>query len=74
MKTKQVPVKLQNNPHEYQIEIKYGSLETCGVWARECLSPKTKKVALVSNMKVFRLYGETVKNSLENEGFEVFVF
>ncbi|HLM62435.1 MAG TPA: 3-dehydroquinate synthase [Pyrinomonadaceae bacterium] len=74
MKTKQVPVKLQNNPHEYQIEIKYGSLETCGVWTRECLSPKTKKVALVSNMKVFRLYGEAVKKSLENEGFEVYVF
>ena len=74
MKTKKVSVELQGNSHKYQIEINYNSLKTSGVWARRCLSPKTKKVAVISNMKVFRLYGDAVKSSLENEGFEVCVF
>lgn len=74
MKSRKVSVELQNNSHEYQINVGHDLLKSCGEWARQCLSANTKRIALVSNAKVFRLYGETVKNSLEKQGFEVFLF
>lgn len=74
MKTKKVSVKLQGEAHKYQIEIKHDSLKMCGEWSRSNLSLATEKIALVSNSKIFRLYGEAAKTSLENTGFEVHVF
>ncbi|MGI8638750.1 MAG: 3-dehydroquinate synthase [Pyrinomonadaceae bacterium] len=71
---KKVPVKLNGNSHRYEIKIGYDLLSNCGDWAKKCLSDKTKKIALVSNARVFRLYGETIKTSLESTGFEVFVW
>ena len=74
MNSKQITVELQNDSHEYQIEIGHDSLKTSGGWARRILSPKTQKIALISNEKVFSLYGETVENSFEDQDFEVRVF
>ncbi len=74
MKNKKAAVKLQSNSHEYEIEIGNDLLKTSGDWARKCLSPKTKKIALVSNAKVFGLYGDAVKDSFEENGFEVRLF
>src|SRR5215203_5306381 len=71
---KQVSVWLQNNSHRYEIKIGHDLLSTGGDWARACLAEKTAKIVVVSNPKIFRLYGATVKKSLENAGFEVFVF
>jgi 3-dehydroquinate synthase len=67
-------VKLKETAREYEIEIGHDSLKTIGVWARRCLSKSTKKVVLISNAKVFRLYGEAVKKSFEDAGFEVLVW
>ncbi len=74
MKSKNVTVKLSGDSHEYDINIGGSLLENSGVWARKCLSEQTKKIAVVSNVKVFGLYGEAVKKSLENAGFEICVF
>lgn len=71
---KTVSVKLGESFHEYEIQIGHGLLPACGVWARKSLSEKTSKIVIVSNAKIFRLYGEIVQKSLENSGFEVFVF
>jgi 3-dehydroquinate synthase len=49
-------------------------LKTCGDWAKNCLSEKARKIVVVSNPKIFRLYGAAVKNSLEKNGFEVSVW
>jgi 3-dehydroquinate synthase len=67
-------VKLEQTPHQYDIEIGHDLLENSGEWARNSLSQKTKKIAVVSNAKVFRLYGEIVQKSLKKSGFEVQVF
>lgn len=48
-------------------------LHGCGEWARNSLREKPGKIALVSNQKIFRLYGETVSKSLTEAGFEIFV-
>ena len=74
METKKVTVKLKNNSHDYFVKIGYDLLETSGVWARECLMSQTKKIALISNLKVFRLYGEAIINNFENQGFQTHVF
>ncbi len=70
---KNVSVKLSNNKHKYEIKIGSGLLKNCGDWARKCVSSNTGKIALVTNAKVFRLYGEIVKTGLENAGFDVSV-
>jgi 3-dehydroquinate synthase len=59
---------------EYDIRIGHNLLENSGDWARACLSRKTNKIAIVSNRKVFRLYGETVESSLQKAGFQTCVF
>jgi len=69
-----VAVKLLGNSHDYQIEIGHGLLKTSGDWARKCLSPKTKKIVILSNAKVFGLYGEAAVNSFEKQDFEVLRF
>lgn len=74
MNSKKIVVSLEGSPHEYAVEIGHDSLPSSGEWAEKCLSPKTKKIALISNAKVFNLYGEAVKNSFGNKNFEVHRF
>jgi 3-dehydroquinate synthase len=66
-----VSVKVKN---EYEIQIGRDLLKDSGKWLQKCLSDHAKKIALVSNKRVFGLYGEAVKNGLETAGFEVFVW
>lgn len=57
---------------EYDVIIEKGILENCGSLISEIL-PKGKTV-IVSDDKVYSIYGETVKKSLENSGFLVETF
>ena len=59
---------------EYEIGIGAGILSASGNSLRDYLGKNVRRVAVVSNRKVFRLYGETVKRSLKSAGFEVCVF
>lgn len=74
MKSNNVKVRLHGDSHGYDIKIGCGLLENSGEWARNGLSKQAKKIAIVSNAKVFGLYGAAVKESLESENFEVCVF
>ncbi len=74
MKSNHVSVKLSGDAHRYDIEIGDHTLANSGDWARKCLSEKAQKIAVVSNAKVFGLYGEAVVKSLESAKFEVVVF
>ena len=69
-----VKIKLSGNAHRYEIEIGGDLLSGCGDWAKSRLPEKARRAVVVSNPKIFRLYGETVKNSLEKSGFEVSVW
>lgn len=68
-----VSIKFQYPPSGYAIEIGQGPLMASGEWAKKCLGGKAGRVALVSNVKVFGLYGEALKSSLERANFDVFV-
>lgn len=69
-----VEVKLHGNTHRYEIKIGHCLLDNSGDWAKNCLTGDARKISIVSNAKIFRLYGEQVKKSLEDSDFEVSVF
>jgi 3-dehydroquinate synthase len=58
-------------PHEYKIHIGRGLLSEVGEVIRDCLGEQTKRIALISNKRVFSLYGAAVMRSLKGRGFAV---
>lgn len=56
---------------DYEIEIGHGALGRLGIVSRRALSSRARRVALVSNRRVFELYGERAVSSLRDAGFEV---
>ena len=58
--------------HAYDIVIERGSLRSAGQWLSSLWGPQ--KVLILTDNHVGRLYAEKVKLSLEDAGFEVFVF
>ena len=74
MNSKNVSIKLIGKSHSYDVKVGSDLLKDCGVWAKEHLSKNTTKIAIISNEKVFGLYGEQVEQSLVDKGFEIFVW
>lgn len=56
----------------YSIKIGSGLLSTIGEEAKKL--GKARKICIVSETRVFPLYGKTVQKSLENAGFDVVTF
>lgn len=71
---KKISLDLPGAAAKYQIIIGADILSSAGAAAREYLGENARRLVIVSNRKVFGLYGETVKRSVENAGYEVFVF
>jgi 3-dehydroquinate synthase len=66
-----VRVRLARREEDYRITIGRGLLAGLGEHARQTLSPSARRVAVVSNPKVFKLYGKTTLASLARAGFAV---
>lgn len=64
-------VRTNARKHEYEIRIGRGILSEAGEVARGCLGDQAQRLALISNRKIFSLYGSTVVNSLKASGFEI---
>ncbi len=62
-----IPVNLPNN--SYEIQIASNSLTKLGEAVKKL--GLGKKIMVVSNAEIFNFYGDTVINSLKDEGFEV---
>jgi 3-dehydroquinate synthase len=56
---------------KYEILIANGILNNAGNWSRDILGSGTRRILLVSDRKVYGLYGEKVLGSLERAGFKV---
>ncbi|MBQ9531752.1 MAG: 3-dehydroquinate synthase [Eubacterium sp.] len=56
----------------YDILIEEGILDNCGDYIKKVKS--AKKVCLISDTNVYKLYGKTVRQSLQKNGFEVIEF
>ena len=69
-----VPIKIPRSQSTYDITIGRGSLAKSGAWAAQTLGRESGlRVLIVSNRKVFGLYGDTVSKSLIKAGFVVHV-
>jgi 3-dehydroquinate synthase len=64
-------VRVPAQPSKYEIMIGRGILSAAGTEIRECLGSKVQSLALISNKKVFQLYGALVVESLRANGFQV---
>lgn len=64
-------VQTRARQHEYEIRIGRGILAAAGRAARGCLGKHAQRIALISNQRVFSLYGPTVIKSLQAAGFSV---
>jgi 3-dehydroquinate synthase len=66
-----VRVRLKARPVDYEIMIGAGALAHLGDQARRTLSPHARRIVIVSNHKVFDLYGKAARDSLGAAGFKV---
>ncbi|MDQ1727904.1 MAG: 3-dehydroquinate synthase [Pyrinomonadaceae bacterium] len=66
-----LPVRTRALPHKYEITIGRGTLRDVGQVARDCLGERSQRLALISNRKVFSLYGRTVMEVLQAQNFSV---
>lgn len=66
-----VSVRVQQRREQYEVTIGAGTLTRLGTVARRTLSPEARRIALISNRKVFELYGKSASQSLSGAGFKV---
>jgi 3-dehydroquinate synthase len=64
-------VRTQTLAHEYEIAIGRGLLAELGSFSRARLGQHSQRVALISNKKVFSLYGRAVVETFQQAGFSV---
>lgn len=64
-------VRTSARQHEYEIQIGRGVLSRAGKIARSCLGKSARRIALISNARVFSLYGSDISKSLRASGFSV---
>lgn len=73
-KVKRISVSLESPPRTYQIQIGPGTLIEAARGIRRSLGPHTQRIVLVSNRKVFRLYGASLVTDLQANDFNVSSF
>ena len=73
MDTKLVPIRIPPRRSKYDITIGSGLLRTTGDWSIATLPDKPARVLILSNRKVFGLYGETVSTSLSRRGLQTHI-
>ncbi|OLE54326.1 MAG: 3-dehydroquinate synthase [Acidobacteria bacterium 13_1_20CM_3_53_8] len=71
MKVERIRVRLPARARSYEILIEEGALVRLGAESALCLDKAARRVALISNRTVFKLYGERAARSLSEAGFEV---
>ncbi|MDT4898322.1 MAG: 3-dehydroquinate synthase [Acidobacteriota bacterium] len=66
-----VRVRIRRRQEEYEIMIGGGALAGVGKLARRSLSPHARRIVIISNKKVFDLYGARARQSLRAADFDV---
>jgi len=65
----QIKVSIKGGSHTYMIRVGAGMLGSLGTEARRCLDRNTRRVALISNQRVFDLFGRAALWSLRQSDF-----
>jgi 3-dehydroquinate synthase len=71
LKLPRLQVRVKSRQLQYEIRIGRALLSAAGEDVRRATGEQAQRVVLVSNRKVFKLYGPTVANSLKASGFSV---
>ncbi len=71
LKSHRVNVRLAAKPHSYQLQIGRNILRGVGNEIRRSLGPQPQRISIISNRKVFGLYGSLTALSLSQSGFNV---
>lgn len=69
--TNKISIKTKGQPTDYTIETGSGILKECGETIYNIVGSKASKAVIVSNKKVFGLYGAVAEQSLKRAGFTV---
>ena len=69
-----VNVRVPAREIKFEIRIGSGLISGIGEAARKALGPSTRRAALISNRKVFDLFGEKVLRALRSSGFDCSVW
>lgn len=70
MDTTIIPITIPRRRSSYPIEIGHDVISTAGAWSVRTLGRESGRVLVVSNRKVFGLFGGKVQTSLRTHGFE----
>ncbi len=62
-------IRTRSQPGHYRIEIGAGALQKLGPLARQALNGTTRRVIIISNSTVYRLFGPHTAKSLTTSGF-----
>ena len=68
---RRLKVRTNERKQNYEILIGRGLLSASGQFARECLGEQTRRLTLISNRKVYSLYGKSAIKSLRAHGFAI---
>jgi 3-dehydroquinate synthase len=68
---RRVRVRLKARLSSYEIMIGAGALHSLGDAARRSLTPHARRILIISNRKVFGLYGDAARAALRAAGFHV---
>ena len=71
MTSRRIEIRYRAEPGAYSVWVEASSLDRCGEQAARWIGGTRLKVVIVSNPKVFSLYGETVSRGLKKAGFAV---
>ncbi|HEV7743589.1 MAG TPA: 3-dehydroquinate synthase [Pyrinomonadaceae bacterium] len=64
-------VRIKERAHKYEIRVGRELLSRVGSVVRSCIGKRAQRVSIVSNKRVYSLYGTVVHNSLRASGFDV---
>jgi len=69
VRLRRVVVRTKERANEYEIRIGQGLRAEVGYVARDCLGDRAQRLTIISNRRVFSLYGSAVVKSLRASGF-----
>lgn len=67
---KRVEVRTKARSQGYEIQVGHGLLSKAGSVTRDCLGKRAQRLVIVSNKRVYSLYGKAVLKSLSASGFD----
>jgi 3-dehydroquinate synthase len=73
MDSRTIPIRIARSASTYSITIGRGLIDDVGRWAAEATGRESGRVLIVSNRRVFGLYGKSIETGLRKGGFKTHI-